>query len=294
MGPPPACRPSGLGVAKSKKNRTSLDKAIDILNAFEGPGISRSLTQIVQSTGLPKATAHRLLSTLVARGLVARHDSRYVLGTRMFMLGNQVPFCRPHQLRDTAKPILHAVHGNVRQNVHLAILEDDQVLYLEKLALPKQTLPTAIGAKLPAHQTALGKALLAYSGSIVVENYLRRRLTAATSWTVTDPDKMWRELVDVRAHGFATERNETMIGLSCVAAPIFGPGTQHPVAAVSVSLLGGQVSPLEYVTTAQNAARSISSALRSAVRSGHLARPSITAAEATSIAGGRDRELEAP
>jgi DNA-binding IclR family transcriptional regulator len=294
MGPTVASRPSGPGTAKSRGNRTSLDKAIDILNAFEGSGISRSLTQIVEATGLPKATAHRLLATLVVRGLVERRDSRYVLGTRMFTLGNQVPFCRPRQLRETAKPILHVVHGNVRQSVHLAILEDDQVLYVEKLALPKQALPTAVGAKLPAHQTALGKALLAYSGSIAVENYLSRRLNAATSCTVTDPDRMWRELVDVRAHGFATERNESMIGLSCVAAPIFGPGTQHPVAAVSISLLGGQVSPLDYVSTAQNTARSISSALRSAVRSGHLTRPGIPAVRPGAFAGRQELELEAP
>jgi DNA-binding IclR family transcriptional regulator len=253
-----------------ESKRTSLDKAVDILNAFEGPGISRSLTQIVDSTRLPKATAHRLLATLVTRGLVERRDGRYVLGTRMFMLGNQVPFCRPRQLRDTAKPILHEVHGRARQCVHLAVLEDDHVLYLEKLARPQQALPTAVGGKLPAHQTALGKALLAYSGSLAVENYLRRQLNAATSSTVTDPDKMWRQLIDVRAHGFATERNESMIGLSCVAAPIFGPASQNPVAAVSVSVLGEQVSPLEYVAMAQNAARSISAALRSAGRSGHL------------------------
>ncbi|WP_082964766.1 IclR family transcriptional regulator [Mycobacterium sp. E796] len=294
MSPPVAARPACPGPATSRANRTSLDKAIDILNAFDGPGITRSLTQIVEATSLPKATAHRLLATLVVRGLVERRDSRYVLGTRMFTLGNQVPFCRPRQLRETAKPILHAVHSNVRQNVHLAILDDDQVLYVEKLALPKQTLPTAVGAKLPAHQTALGKALLAYSGSIAVESYLSRRLSAATSCTVTDPDKMWRELVDVRAHGFATERNESMIGLSCVAAPIFGPGTQHPIAAVSVSLLGGQVSPLDYVTTAQNTARSISSALRSAVRSGHFTRPGISAAAPERCAEPAQAELEAP
>jgi DNA-binding IclR family transcriptional regulator len=248
----------------------------------------------VEATGLPKATAHRLLATLVVRGLVERRDSRYVVGTRMFMLGNQVSFCRPRQLRETAKPILHAVHSNVRQSVHLAILEDDQVLYVEKLALPRQTLPTAVGAKLPAHQTALGKALLAYSGSIAVENYMSRRLSAATSRTVTDPDKMWRELVDVRAHGFAIERNESMIGLSCAAAPIFGPGTQHPIAAVSVSLLGGQVSPLDYVATAQSMARTISSALRSAVRSGHLSRPGIPLTPPADRAAPERLELEAP
>lgn len=287
-----ASRPSAPGAAKTRANRTSLDKAIDILNAFDGPGVSRSLTQIVEATGLPKATAHRLLATLVTRSLVARRDGRYVLGTRMFTLGNQVPFCRPRQLRETAKPILHAVHTNVRQCLHLAILEDDQVLFVEKLALPKQSLPTAIGAKLPAHQTALGKALLAYSGSVAVENYLSRRLAAATSCTVTDPDRMWRELVDARAHGFATERNESMIGLSCVAAPIFGPGTQHPIAAVSVSILGGQMSPLDYVTTAQSTARSISSALRSAVRSGHLTRPGLPMARADADSG--LQELEAP
>ena len=107
---------------------------------------------------------------------------------------------------------------------------------------------------------------------------------------MTDPERMWRELVDVRAHGFATERNESMIGLSCVAAPVFGPADQYPVAAVSVSLVGAQMSPLEYVMTAQNAARGISSALRSAVRSGHLSRPEIAASPTASAP--TDRELD--
>jgi DNA-binding IclR family transcriptional regulator len=289
MQEPPAHRPSEPVTARSTSARTSLDKAIDILNAFEGAGVSRSLTQVVEATHLPKGTAHRLLATLVARGLVERRDTRYVLGTRMFSLGNQVPFCRPRQLRDVAKPVLHAMHGRARECVHLAVLEDDQVLYVDKLAPPHQMLPTSVGAKLPAHQTALGKALLAYSGSIAVENYLRRQLGAATASTVTDPEKMWRQLVDVRAHGFAIERNESMIGLSCVAAPIFGAGSQHPIAAVSVSLLGDQASPLDFVPMAQTAARSISAALRSALRNGPPPRSNAVLNEATERADGVDR-----
>jgi DNA-binding IclR family transcriptional regulator len=246
---------------RSPRQRSSLDKAIEVLEAFEGGGSSRSLMQIVEQTGLPKSTVHRLLATLISHGFVDRAGARYVLGSRLFVLGNHVPFCRPRQVREVAKPFLCDLQGHIRQNIHLAMLESDSVLYVEKLSLGRSPLPTSVGAMLPAHHTALGKALLAYSSESEIDAYLRRPLAKPTNWTVTDPAAIKRELRDVRLNGYATEHNETMIGLSCVAAPIFSRRSRQPVAALSVSVLG-EGSPLDYLVGAREVARRIGADLQ--------------------------------
>jgi DNA-binding IclR family transcriptional regulator len=118
---------------------------------------------------------------------------------------------------------LHRATGLV---VHLAALDGPDVVYLEKIGDP--TIPTRVGARQPAHCTAVGKAILAYAHQDAAVDLQVRK----TRYSIASSSQLAVELAKVRAHGVAFEREESMLGFGCVAAPIGSPG--EAVAAVSV------------------------------------------------------------
>ena len=167
-----------------------IDRISLILDAFDGPG-HLTLAQIVRRTRLPRSSAHRMLERMV--------QLRSLLGE------------------------LHRATGLV---VHLAVLDGADVVYLEKVG--DQRIPTRVGARQPAHCTAVGKAILAYCDDDT-ELDLRVR---ETKYSISSSAQLAVELAKVRAHGVAFEREESLLGFGCVAAPIGCPG--EAVAAVSV------------------------------------------------------------
>src|SRR6202020_2286027 len=113
--------------------------------------------------------------------------------------------------------------------VHLAALHAPDVVYLEKVG--DAPIPTRVGARQPAHCTAVGKAILAYADQDAAVDLQVRK----TRYSITSSSQLAVELAKVRAHGVAFEREESMLGFGCVAAPIGNPGeAQDVLAAVSV------------------------------------------------------------
>jgi DNA-binding IclR family transcriptional regulator len=111
--------------------------------------------------------------------------------------------------------------------VHLAILEGADVVYLEKIGDQMMAIPTRVGGRQPAHCTAVGKAILADNEAVDVDLSNRK-----TRFSIATAPHLSAELAKVRAHGIAFEREESLPGFGCVAAPI-GPAGRA-VAAVSV------------------------------------------------------------
>jgi DNA-binding IclR family transcriptional regulator len=203
-----------------------IDRISLVLDAFDGPG-RLNLAQIVRRTGLPRSSAHRMLERLVQLRWLRRSGRDYELGMRLVELGSLA--VHQDRLVRAAGPLLAELHRATGLVVHLAVLDGPDVVYLEKVGDRMiGALPTRVGARQPAHCTAVGKAILAYSDEDAEVNLQIRK----TKYSICSSSQLAVELAKVRAHGVAFEREESLLGFGCVAAPIGSPG--EAVAAVSV------------------------------------------------------------
>jgi DNA-binding IclR family transcriptional regulator len=136
-----------------------------------------------------------------------------------------------------AMPVMKAIMARVEETVHLAVLHQGEVLYIDRvegLHTPP-SMYTHIGKRVPAHCTALGKAMLAHQpGEIVAEILARRGMRQMTAKTVTTPGALEQELERTRQRGYAIDDEEIEDGIRCIAAPI-RDYTDGVCAAVSIS-----------------------------------------------------------
>ncbi|TQF74650.1 IclR family transcriptional regulator [Rhodococcus spelaei] len=207
-----------------------LDRVSLVLDAFDGPG-RLTLAQIVRRTGLPRSSAHRMLERLVQLRWLRRQGRDYELGMRLVELGSLA--VHQDRLHRAALPFLHELHRVTGQVVHLAILDGPDVVYLEKIGgRLAAAIPTRVGGRYPAHCTAVGKALLGYADEDQLPAVEADVLGRKTKFSISTGAQLRTELAKVRAHGIAFEREESLSGFGCVAAPIGNLG--EAVAAVSV------------------------------------------------------------
>lgn len=203
-----------------------IDRISLVLDAFDGPG-RLTLAQIVRRTGLPRSSAHRMLERLVQLRWLRRSGHDYELGMRLVELGSLA--VHQDRLVRAAKPLLGELHRATGLVVHLAVLDGTDVVYLDKVGDGAcGGLPTRVGGRQPAHCTAVGKAMLAYRDDTSEIDFHNRK----TRYSISSGQQLAVELAKVRAHGIAFEREESLLGFGCVAAPIGAPG--ETVAAVSV------------------------------------------------------------
>jgi DNA-binding IclR family transcriptional regulator len=203
-----------------------IDRISLVLDAFDGPG-RLTLAQIVRRTGLPRSSAHRMLERLVQLRWLRRSGRDYELGMRLVELGSLA--VHQDRLVRAAGPLLGELHRATGLVAHLAVLDGPDVVYLDKVGdRMSDAVPTRVGGRQPAHCTAVGKAILADCDQDA-ELDLRVR---KTKYSISTGAQLAVELAKVRAHGVAFEREESLLGFGCVAAPIGNPG--EAVAAVSV------------------------------------------------------------
>lgn len=230
-------------------------KAFDVLGAFSHRNRVLSLAEIARRCGLPKSTAHRVLSMLLETGAVEQAEGGYRLGLRMFSLGALPPEA---ELREAAMVHLEWLHRVAGQTLHLAVLRGGDVVYLEKLVSRQRVdTPAAIGDRLPATCTAVGKALLAFSGEQAEAAVLVEPLPRLTAKSVASGDALRGQLAAIRERGYATDREESTGGLACVAVPVTAGG--RAVAAISVAFSASAGAGSLFVGPLRQAAAAIAS-----------------------------------
>lgn len=203
----------------------AISNGMDIIEAVTAagrPGLP--LSQIVEQTGLPKSSVHRLLKEMVEQSLlVTDPDTRhYRGGLRLARIGAAV--IADFDLRTVARPALQALHEATGQVATLGILDGDSGVYIDKVE-PRDIvlrLHSEVGKRFPLHCTGLGKVLLAFADADTRKRVLKRKLDTYTPNTITDPKQLKHELNAVREQGYAVDREEITRGLTCVAAPIRG------------------------------------------------------------------------
>jgi DNA-binding IclR family transcriptional regulator len=213
--------------------RSVLNRAASIMEAFNGSHRVLSLNELSRRANLPKSTAHRFAEQLLELGWLEREFAGYRVGMRLFEVGSLAE--RRNKLRDKALPHLHQLALHTGMAVNFGILDEQEVLYLERMPLRGFHLPTRDGGRMPASCTGLGKALLAFSTDDDVRAVIDEGLPKLTAASIVNPDALEAELDKIRGGGIAYDVEEACEGVSCVAAPVRSSG--RAIAAVSVASL---------------------------------------------------------
>lgn len=210
-----------------------------LLEAFGPNETSIGVNELARRTAIPKATVSRLVKELEGTGLLERSGGKVGLGLRLFELGERAS--RRRSVREVALPFMADLREASGQTIHLAVLDNTDVVYVEILrGRDAPRFPSAVGRRLPAHATGVGKALLAGTSGDVVELMIAAGLTRVGPRTIMAPGQLRRQLKWIAASGLAYEHEESAPGVACVASAIRvdeGP----PVAAISASGWIGKV-----------------------------------------------------
>ncbi|RAY16110.1 IclR family transcriptional regulator [Actinomadura craniellae] len=207
-------------------------KVMAILAAFLPGDVRLTLTEICRRAGLPLSTGHRLVGELVGGGFLERlPDGSYRVGMRLWRIGAQAT--EPRELRELALPYMEDLYAATRENVQLAVLSDDQALYVERLRGPRSVpIVTRVAAELPLHATGVGKVLLAFGPPELTDRVIAAGLHRHTPHTITDPVRLRAELARIRDSGVAGTDEEMSLGSRSVAVPVRSRG--RVVAALSL------------------------------------------------------------
>mgnify|MGYP005843022703 CR=1 FL=1 len=244
----------------------ALDRGIRILSLLSD-GKPRTLMELSQALPLSNSTTYRLLTTLVHHSFVERDEQtgRYTLGFACLELARS--YQTNNHIRKLALLDLERLRDETGETIHLAMLHDMEVAYLEKLQGLHAIglMSSEVGGRALAYCTALGKALLAYTDPERVRAHFKKAgLHRFTDTTITDLDSLMHHLEEVRRRGYAFDRGEHEPDVRCIAAPIFD-ASGAVVAAISISGPANRMEPLEanleHIDKVLRAARKVSQRL---------------------------------
>ncbi len=194
----------------------SIDRSIAILECFSENKRELKLSEIANLVDLNKSTVHGILNTLKYHGFINQDEAtqKYRLGIRFIEYGDKV--VNSMDIRNIAYPIIDNICGTIEETVHIAILDDYDIVYIEKKECNKSIkTSTKIGIRIPAHITADGRVILSYLSTGTLVKYLPMDMNDS------DKQTLLNKLSSIREQGFAIDYEETIRGIVCVAAPIF-------------------------------------------------------------------------
>jgi DNA-binding IclR family transcriptional regulator len=229
-----------------------LERAFSLLEVLGSDGASVGLAELARRAGLPKATAYRLANQLIELHVLERAGDEYQLGLKLFELGNSV--ARERELREAALPFMEDLYEATHETIHLGVLDEVEVLYVEKIAGRRRcTVSTTLGTRKPLYCTGLGKAILAYSTPHLLHAVIQNGLPRRTRYTITDPHRLELELTRAAGSGVTYDREEYEIGITCVASPLLN-AAGRAWAAISVTGPTTRFHPERTATAVRTAA----------------------------------------
>ncbi len=213
----------------------AVERALDVLLCFTQQTPELTMTQIAEQVGINKSTIHRLLATLEKKRFVERDPLTgiYQPGIRLLQLAYLA--LEQNDLRRLAGPYLRQLCELQRENANLAILDSNDVIYLEVVESPQRVkLAASSGQRLPAFCTASGKAILAFMPEESVTRIIEHSMPRYTPHTISSPEDFFADIRQTRGRGYAISEQEFEDGINAIAAPIFDR-SNLPVASVSVA-----------------------------------------------------------
>jgi DNA-binding IclR family transcriptional regulator len=204
----------------------TVGKALDVLDLVATAGRPVRFTEVLAQSPYPKATVYRLLQTLTHQGLLAHDAERgtYALGVRLLRLAHAA--WAQSSLAPVARRHVDSLAALTGETIHLAQLDQGQVLYVDKRRATRPVEMFAQAGKVgPAYCTGVGKAMLAHlAPGALAAALAQQSFHRFTPQTLTSREALLAELADIRARGFALDREEHEPGIICVAAPILSRG----------------------------------------------------------------------
>ena len=202
----------------------ALARALDILEYLEVCEVPPTLSEIAQQRNLPRASAHRLMETLKARGYVTQNGPRdgFLLGARV--LGIAARAQTQLEITRVALKPMQMLAEATGEACLLCIRSGRRAVNVVRVPSPSRpdgALFSRIGGSLPLHASAVGKVLLAYAPDAEQATFFEGRLNAYTPQTITRPEKLRSVLEKVHADGVAYANQEYKKGLHGIAAPVF-------------------------------------------------------------------------
>lgn len=224
----------------------SADRTLEVLELLADRPGRHSLVALSRVLDIPKSSLHGLLRTMVQRGWVETDPAglRFGLGLRALQVG--AAYIDADDAVGLLSGVLDELSREFGETVHLGRLDGPNVVYMAKReSVHSLRLYSAIGRRLPAHATALGKALLAGYADTAVDRRLDWPLTALTRHTIVEPGRLHEELAAVRGRGHAVDREENTEGIVCfaVAVPLRSPAIDAISMSVPAARLGEDSEP---------------------------------------------------
>ena len=222
----------------------SLEKGLSVIEAFDASRPRLSLSDVAKLTGITRAAARRYLLTLTKLNY-AEFDGRYFsLTPRVLRLG--YAYLSSASLSAQVQPFLERISEETGESSSAAVLDGDDIVYIARSATRRiMSIGLGVGSRLPAHCTALGRAILAFQPEDEFRAYLQRvRLEARTPKTITDKSAFQDALEATRAQGYAIVNEELEYGLRSIAVPVVKKNGKVTIA-LNLSAQAGRVSAEE-------------------------------------------------
>jgi DNA-binding IclR family transcriptional regulator len=202
---------------------TAVERALNILEAAAHRRDGLTNSEISRKLGIPKSSASYILRTLERRGYLRRDEEsgRYRLGLKILSLGGDA---QAHlDIADVALPFMRALEEKIQMTVHLAVLDQGEAVYIEKVEAPGFfKVNTWVGRRMFLHSTSVGKCLLAWLPKHEVEALVKQQgLKKRTPKTITTMTRLLADLERVKDQGYAVDDEENSLGARCLGAPVF-------------------------------------------------------------------------
>ena len=216
---------------------TAVDRAVDVIELLWESRASRSFSEIMNESGIPKQSLIRILHTLCARGIIDKAEKKgsYRLGMNIVFTEN---YSRDKKnLRAVALPFMRELSETLRKTIELSILDRDQLVCIEHIQGNESVnIYSRTGAVYPyLHAVSVGKVYLAQMDPAKrIKNLEKLGMPAVTEHTITDIERLEKELETVKEQGFAFEDQELRKGVRRVAAPVYDQ-TKRILGCISVA-----------------------------------------------------------
>lgn len=262
---------------KDSEYLTTLERGLSVLRSFTKERPEMTLSEVASATELSPAVARRCLHTLMHLGYVGKQGKRFLLTPNV--LDFALAFQESMNLDQVVRPHLQNVRDVTGDSASLAVLSGFDILYLVHISTNRMIRVVAgSGTRFPAYPTSLGRVLLAYQASDVVENYLAHvELRQMTDKTETSPDRLRRILEDTRERGFASIQDQLDYGIVSVSVPVMAPDG-NILAAINCSTATTRVTEQAMVETRLPPLREAASRIEMEIRRYPVLEHSIRAA----------------
>ena len=222
----------------------SLERGIAVIRSFSADVPRQTLSDVARATGLTRATARRLLLTLVELGYVRTNGKLFELTPRVLDIG--YAYVASLHVNDIAQPFLERFSDHVHESVSVSVLDDTDIVYIARVPTKRiMTVAIGLGSRFPAFQTSMGRILLAeLTDDEIVEVFDRSDRSQTTEHTVDDAPALLERIAAVRSCGWALVDQELELGVRSIAAPL-RDGSGRAIAAMNVSTHVGRTDETE-------------------------------------------------